>query len=246
MKLFPDGTAPSNDQGDQVEADLDLEWAGAIARNATLIYVYGTDADQSAFFAIDQNLAPIVSESFGICEAQAQSSPSQYEAEAKKGNAMGITWLVASGDSGAAGCDYDATAASNGLAVNFPASVPEITAVGGTEFNEASGNYWSSVNGANGGSALGYIPEIAWNDTVSESHAEPSRGDRWRRQQPLSEAGLASRSGSSGRRPAGRAGYRVGGDRTITTPTTSSARGNRSRLVARRRRRRCSPVSWRC
>jgi uncharacterized protein (TIGR03437 family) len=187
VQLFSDGTAPSSDSGDLVEADLDLEWAGAIARNATLIYVYGASADGSAFFAIDQDLAPIVSESFGNCEAQTQiSASSQYEAEAKKGNALGITWIAASGDSGAAGCDYDATVASNGLAVNFPASVPEITAVGGTEFNEGSGNYWSSANGANGGSVLGYIPEMAWNDTalsgglaatgggVSNFYAKPS------------------------------------------------------------------------
>jgi uncharacterized protein (TIGR03437 family) len=166
IEFFPDGTPPWTDQDDQVEADLDLEWAGAIAPNATLIYVFGANADNSAFFAIDQDLAPIVSESFGVCEAQAQvSAPSQYEAEAKKGNALGITWIAASGDSGAAGCDPGATVASNGLAVSLPASVPEITAVGGTEFNEGSGIYWSSSNGANGSSALGYIAEMAWNDT---------------------------------------------------------------------------------
>ena len=64
-----DGTPGVDHQGDQMEADLDLEWAGAIAPNATLIYVYGADADSAAFYAIDQNLAPIVSESFGLCEA---------------------------------------------------------------------------------------------------------------------------------------------------------------------------------
>ena len=42
---------------------------------------------------------------------------------------------------------YGATVAVDGLAVSFPASVPEITAVGGTEFNEGNGNYWSSANG---------------------------------------------------------------------------------------------------
>ena len=167
VEFFPDGSTPSNILDDMVEADLDLEWAGAIAPNAKLIYVYGADADNSAFFAIDQALAPIVSESFGICEAEAQgSAPSQYEAEAKKGNALGITWIAASGDTGAAACDYGATVASNGLAVSLPASVPEITAVGGTEFNEGDGNYWSSANGVNGGSALGYLPEMAWNDTA--------------------------------------------------------------------------------
>ena len=166
VEFFSDGTPPSTDPGDQVEADLDLEWAGAIAPNATLIYVFGFNADNSAFFAIDQDLAPIISESFGICEAQAEvAAPSSYEAEAKKANALGITWIASSGDSGAAGCDPDATVAANGLAVSLPASIPEVTAVGGTEFNEAGGNFWSSSNGANGGSALSYVPEMAWNDT---------------------------------------------------------------------------------
>ncbi len=166
IEMFSDGSSPSTIQDDQVEADLDLEWAGAIAPQATLIYVYSANADDAAFFAIDQHLAPIISESFGVCEAQAQvSAPSQFEAAAKKANALGITWIASSGDSGAAGCDPDAAVAANGLAVSLPASIPEITAVGGTEFNEAGGNHWNSANGTNGGSALGYIAEMAWNDT---------------------------------------------------------------------------------
>ena len=55
------------------EADIDLEWAGAVAPNATLIYVYGTSADGAALYAIDNDLAPVISESFGNCEAQATS-----------------------------------------------------------------------------------------------------------------------------------------------------------------------------
>ena len=167
IKLVSDGTPAQTDAGDLMEADLDLEWAGAIAPNASLIYVYGSDADHAAFYAIDQNLGPILSESFGLCEADVPpTAASQYEAEAKKANALGITWIAASGDSGAAGCDYGGTTASRGLAVSFPASVPEITAVGGTEFNEGNGVYSSAANGTHGGSALGYIPEMAWNDTT--------------------------------------------------------------------------------
>ena len=163
---------PGTDPDDQVEADLDLEWAGAIAPNATLLYVYGADAGSAALYAIDQNLAPVVSMSFGLCEAYLQPSmPAQYEAEAKKGNAMGITWVASSGDSGAAACDPAGSPYSSyGLAVNFPASIPEVTAVGGAEFNEGSGNYWGSTNGVNGGSALGYVPEMAWNDTGALSN----------------------------------------------------------------------------
>jgi uncharacterized protein (TIGR03437 family) len=166
IKLVSDGTQAHADPGDLTEADLDLEWAGAIAPNVSLIYVYGADADQAAFYAIDQNFAPIVSESFGLCEADTPpTAVSQFEAEAKKANSMGITWIAASGDSGAAGCDYGGTVASRGLAVSFPASVPEVTAVGATEFNEGNGVYSATANGTHGGSALGYIPEMAWNDT---------------------------------------------------------------------------------
>ena len=59
--------------------------------------------------------------------------------------------------------------------MNFPASIPEVTAVGGTEFNEGNGNYWGATNGANGGSALGYIPEMAWNDTGIAQYGESTR-----------------------------------------------------------------------
>ncbi len=159
---------------------MDLEWSGAVARCATLIYVYSDDADYSAYYAIDNNLAPVISESFGLCEYQVGVEPDGplqlIEVEAQKGNALGITWLASSGDSGAAGCDYDVTTATQGLGVSLPASVPEVTAVGGTEFNEGSVSYWSGSNGLYGGSALSYIPEMAWNDTaVSVAMGGPLR-----------------------------------------------------------------------
>ena len=150
------------------EADMDLEWAGAVAPNAALIYVYGSSADQAAFYAIDNNLAPVISESFGNCESQSESQYSSIErSEAQKANLQGITWLASSGDSGAFDCDYRVNIAVHGLAVNFPASIPEVTAVGGTEFNDGGGTYWNSTNGPNGGSATSYIPETAWNDTTA-------------------------------------------------------------------------------
>jgi subtilase family serine protease len=153
--------------GDEVEADLDLQWAGAVARDSTLIYVYSDDASYSAYYAIDNNLAPVISESFGLCESRiGRIGRGLYynQIEAQKANAMGITWVASSGDSGAAGCDYAVATASRGLAVSAPASVPEVTAVGGTAFDEGGASYWGG-NGLYGGSALSYIPERAWNDT---------------------------------------------------------------------------------
>jgi uncharacterized protein (TIGR03437 family) len=149
-----------------VEADIDLEWAGAVARNATLIYVYGPNDGLATLYAIDNNLAPVISVSFGGCESLNAFVSAYYRSEAQKANSQGITWLASSGDSGAAGCDGSASIATQGLAVNFPASIPEVTAVGGTEFNDGTGGYWNATNGSNGGSAISYIPEMAWNDTA--------------------------------------------------------------------------------
>jgi subtilase family serine protease len=178
IQMVPTGTYPGIN-GDEVEADLDLEWAGAIARFANLIYVYSDDADYSAYYAIDNNLAPVISESFGLCELAVASNRMglyTYQAEAQKGNALGITWLASSGDSGAAGCDYGVATATQGLGVSLPASVPEVTAVGGTEFNEGNLTYWGGSNGPFGGSALSYIPEMTWNDTADGGGLAASGG----------------------------------------------------------------------
>jgi uncharacterized protein (TIGR03437 family) len=151
------------------EADIDLEWVGAVAPNAALIYIYGTSANAAASYAIDNKVAPVVNESFLYCEAQQSSQTlSSYRSVAQQANAQGITWLAATGDSGAAGCDppFASQQATNGLAVAFPASIPEVTAMGGTEFNDAGLSYWGIANGSTGGSAISYIPEKAWNDTA--------------------------------------------------------------------------------
>ena len=63
IHMVPTGAYPGvND--DEVEADLDLEWSGAVAPLAKLIYVYGDDVSYAVNYAIDNNLAPVISESF--------------------------------------------------------------------------------------------------------------------------------------------------------------------------------------
>ena len=159
------GPDPGTNAGDMVEADLDLEWSGAIARNASIIYVYSKNVNLSAQYAIDQNLAPVVSMSYSGCELD--SSPA-LRGLAQQANAEGITMIAASGDWGAAMCDASSPTqqASKGVTVGSPASYPEVTAIGGTTLAEGTGSYWASGNGANGGSALAYIPEKVWNDAI--------------------------------------------------------------------------------
>ena len=161
---------PGKVTADFGEANMDVQLAGAMAPRATILYVYSTDVITSTQYAIDQNLAPVVSMSYGGCEqkisASGSSGVSLLRSLAQQANAEGITWLASSGDSGAAGCDpSSASSAVNGLGVLLPASLPEVTGVGGTEFNEGSGDYWNSSNGADKSSAKSYIPERVWNDS---------------------------------------------------------------------------------
>jgi len=164
-KLLPYGDDPGF-TGDQVEANLDLEWAGAIAPRATLYYVYGPDPLIAWTAAVDAGVAPVVSISYGNCEIEFPNL--FFRTVAQQGNAQGITTLAASGDAGAAGCDRQGleTYATRGQAAAFPGNLPEVTGVGGTQFNEAGGSYWATTNTANLGSALSYIPEIAWNESA--------------------------------------------------------------------------------
>ncbi len=181
--LVPGSADPGVVSGDIVEANLDLEWAGAVARNATLIYVNsGNGAIDALQYAVDQNVAPVISTSYGDCEQNLSSSEiSALAALGQRANVQGQTILAATGDTGAADCDFSSptsptVAATQGLAVDVPASLPFITGVGGSEFNEGSGSFWSSTNNVDNGSALSYIPESSWNDTALTGHLSSGGG----------------------------------------------------------------------
>jgi len=165
--------------GDLAESDLDLELSGAVARNATILFVYASDVVSALQYAIDQNVAPVISTSYGSCESLTLSSEVQsLQAFATQANMQGITVFAAAGDSGAADC-FDPTYSSTDnlpASVDMPASLPQVTGVGGTEFNDRSGSYWSAANTKNNASALSYIPEIVWNDSVHDGSPSASGG----------------------------------------------------------------------
>src|SRR5215831_2444695 len=168
--LVPGSRDPGISSDDIDEGHLDLEWAGAVARNATLLYVYSWDVMTAVQYAIDQNLAPVISTSYGSCEPELSAGEAAtMRGWAQQANAQGITWFSASGDTGAADCAY---IGQGNLAVDIPASIPEVTGVGGTEFQEGSTSYWTAANSTAYGSATSYIPEVAWNDSAEDG--EPS------------------------------------------------------------------------
>ncbi|WP_263365411.1 protease pro-enzyme activation domain-containing protein [Edaphobacter bradus] len=155
------------------EAQLDVEWSGAVAPNASISFVT-VGASQSAsvidalLYAISNKVAPIISISYGSCEASwGQSTLASINKSLQMANTMGITVVGPGGDSGATDCDSALSTATQGLAVDFPASSPFVTGIGGTMFNEGTGTYWNSSNGSYSGSATGYIPETVWNESNS-------------------------------------------------------------------------------
>ncbi|MGH9746868.1 MAG: Ig-like domain repeat protein [Candidatus Acidiferrales bacterium] len=164
-------------QSDEIESDLDLEWSSAIAPGATIDFVVAATTDTTlgvdlaAQYIVDHNLAPIVSESYGICEAALGTAGNQFFNQLwQQAAAQGMSVFLASGDSGSAGCDRD-DPARFGLQVSGFASTPYTTAVGGTDFNDLSNptTYFNSTNDAHFASAKSYIPEMTWNDSCTNA-----------------------------------------------------------------------------
>ena len=179
IRLIP-GPDPGTVSGDVDEAQLDVEWANAAAPNSNILYVNsGTNNGvmDSLIYTITNRLAPIISISYGACEvAWGQSNLNTFNQYFQQANAQGTTIVGPAGDSGATDCDYQLATATQGLAVDFPASSPFVTAAGGTMFNEGSGTYWSGTNNNYSGSALGYIPETVWNESNSTGLASTGGG----------------------------------------------------------------------
>jgi len=165
--------------GDEPEAVLDVSWSGAVAKNATIDLVVSASTetslgvDLSALYIVDNDLAPVMSESYGICEQTLGTGNAFYNALWQQAAAEGITVVVAAGDGGSAGCDdFDSEEfAFDGIAVSGFVSTPYNVAVGGTDFDQnpaTEANYWSATNNATtGASAKGYIPETTWNQSCA-------------------------------------------------------------------------------
>src|SRR6267378_1584844 len=185
--VIVNGPDPGLVGGDEGESDLDVEWAGAVAPGATILLVTSSTTltnptqitagiDLSALYAVDNNLASVISESYGLCEPGLGSAGNLfYNALWEQAAAQGITVVVSSGDSGSAGCDPTfnfPNEATNGLAVSGIASTPFNVAIGGTDFDASAqpvtppNQYWSSTNGPTFASALMYIPETTWDDSL--------------------------------------------------------------------------------
>ena len=189
LVLVPNSGTSTLVSGDEGESEIDIEYSGGTASGASIQFVYtGNGSNNGVFesliYAVTQDIAPIITMSYGGCETDYTTYASQtFEPYLRQANAQGQTVLVSAGDEDAATCDVvdstsdTATIASEGATVSYPASSPYVTAVGGTRFSEGSGTYWNSTNNSFGGSATGYIPEIVWNETDDPTNVADDDSD---------------------------------------------------------------------
>ncbi|WP_290054455.1 S53 family peptidase [Amycolatopsis solani] len=165
----------------QIEVELDIEVVHALAAAAS-DYVYEAPNSSAGELAMYQKIASdhtvnVVSISWGACESAEGSSAAKSVSNAiATGTAEGISYFAAAGDDGTTDC-YRQTG-STAKAVDFPASSPNVTGVGGTQLTVTSSNAYSSEkawnDGASNGSTGGGISTVfaapSWQSSQSTTN----------------------------------------------------------------------------
>jgi len=173
--IAPFGLTPFNAKdpaqvGFAAEIALDVEWTHAMAPDATIDLVLGnvknasvqgelTALLQVTNFAVQQNIGSVISQSFGLGETCLGTTFIQTAHQIfRKARAQKQTIFASAGDTGAAAiqCDANGNPVAFARGVNYPASDPLISSVGGTTLLASK---TANTNG-------NYIRESAWNESL--------------------------------------------------------------------------------
>lgn len=143
---------PTKPQGETV---LDLEVIHMVAPNAKLVvYLSAPDfahGDRAFDQIVTDHLGSIISESLGSCEAETPGGHrALYASIQDRSVALGMSHFVASGDNGAYTCGVNQDPSGS-----FPATLPSVTAVGGTSVFESKEGI--------------YFKEAAWSGPIDET-----------------------------------------------------------------------------
>jgi kumamolisin len=124
--VYAGGKKPRANSGWSQEADLDIEWAHAMAPNAKIVLLEAATNSSANLYAADDLAATIAgvrqcSNSWGGGESSGETSSDSHF------NHPGVVYLFSTGDTGGAR--------------DYPAASPNVVAVGGTSLTlDASGN----------------------------------------------------------------------------------------------------------
>ena len=170
--------ADYNGPGSNQESELDVEMQSVGAPRAASIDLLLTPAsvlltDGAQYLVNMIPTAVTVSTSLGLCETDEEmgngggptspgSEPVVFEQAVLQGLSEGQTWFAASGDTGADDCHDAVSSTNNGYdggnaTVDFPASMPEVVALGGTEFLGAPN--WTAA-----GDLPAFVAEADWSE----------------------------------------------------------------------------------
>ncbi len=161
--------------GGQVEVELDIEVLNAVAPGAAITVFEGPNSDAGeveTYQAIVDSGIPVTSISWGLAETERTSANiNAVDAVFKQGAAEGLSFFAASGDSGSD------DAGNGSTSVDYPASDPYVTGVGGTTLTVTSANAWSRETAWSGGgggkSSVFSIP--SWQTPVQKSQGGGKR-----------------------------------------------------------------------
>ncbi len=176
--LSPLGTVPfdptnATQVGWASEATLDVEWAHAMAPGAAIILMTSPVAETEGVqglpqflalekYAVDHHLGKIISQSWAATEntlfdPAGRQIVAQMEEFYKYASTQRVTVLGSAGDSGSSNTQLDGVTLYDSPTVNYPASSPWVTGVGGTSlYANTEGHYdyelvWDEQGGAGGG-----------------------------------------------------------------------------------------------
>jgi subtilase family serine protease len=173
-----DPTDANGDVGWAGETTLDVEWAHTIAPGANILLVE-TPVDETEGtagfpqivtaenYVINHHLGQVISQSFGATEPTFPSAASILALRSANFNALKnhVTVLAATGDAGAT--DYSNAAGTllyTHRAVDWPASDPLVTAVGGTQLSLLSTGQRTQA-------------DRVWNDSTNDALNNAFSGD---------------------------------------------------------------------
>ncbi len=174
----PSAGAVDDPSGGPQELTLDIEWAGSMAPGATLDAVYAPDGPAPSYspndtpmedalsYAVNTLTPSVISMSFGLGESEDPSFQAAYTTLFAEAEDKGITVLSASGDDGGSVLSHGSCTPTP--EVEFPASSPDVIAVGGTE---------PTLNVSLSGQVTGIATQPAWNRSgggLSQDYVAPS------------------------------------------------------------------------
>jgi subtilase family serine protease len=204
--LSPLGTVPfdPNTYPDQIgwaaETTLDVEWSHAMAPDASIVLMTSPvdetegvqglpQFNQLENYALNHHLGQVISQSWGATEntlfnASGEQVISAFEKTYARAAGLGVTVFASAGDAGTANVETDGSTIYPFPTVNFPASSPLVTSVGGTSlYADTNGNYqsetvWNSGGGATGGGVSQQFSEPLYQALLPRSDQALLNGHR--------------------------------------------------------------------